>query len=198
MPLLRQEHAPLFRGRFVLHILFVCTGNVCRSPVAERLATTYANGVAIPEFVASSVGTRALVGHPVHPDAAHALEQLGGDASHHAARQVSAKLLMAADLVLTMSTAHRNSVLELAPRQINRAFTLHEAARLASHSGAHELTDLRALRSRNSVGELPDIADPIGRSAAFHAAVANEIADLLPPILELCRHVPPSRLPSST
>jgi protein-tyrosine phosphatase len=171
-----------------VHILFVCTGNICRSPVAERLATAYATRVAIPELQASSAGTRALVGHPVDPDAARALEGLGGDASNHKARQVTAKLLSTADLVLTMSTAHRNAVLELAPRQLNRTFTLHEAARLASDSGARELADLPALRSQVSAAELPDIADPIGRTAAFHAAIANQIAALLPPILELCRH----------
>jgi protein-tyrosine phosphatase len=104
------------------------------------------------------------------------------------ARQVTSKLLMTADLVLTMSTAHRNYVLELAPRQLNRTFTLHEAARIASDGGARQLADLPGLRAQISASGLPDIADPIGRSAAFHAAVANEIADLLPPILDLCRH----------
>ena len=179
-----------------MHLLFVCTGNICRSPVAERLATVYATRDAIPELRASSAGTRALIGHPVHPDAARALEALGGDASSHTARQVTAKLLMAADLVLTMSTAHRNYVLELAPRQLNRTFTLQEAARLASQGGTRELADLPAVRAQASADELPDIADPIGQSAAFHSAIANEIADLLPPILELCRHEPPSRLPT--
>lgn len=169
-----------------MHILFVCTGNICRSPVAERLTIAYANRYSMPHLRASSAGTRASIGHPIHPRAALALEELGGDASNHMAKQIKANLLDA-DLILTMSTAQRSSVLELAPRQMNRTFTMYEASRLAAQDIAHTISDLAEHRSQIFAGGLPDIADPIGESAAFHKAVAHEIAELLPPILELCR-----------
>ena len=113
-----------------MHLLFVCTGNICRSPTAERLSVAYAARLEIADFTASSAGTRAVVGHAVHRDSEFALRKLGGDPSNFTARQLTSKIASSADLVLTMTRPHRDSVLELAPRQLNRTFTLVEAARL--------------------------------------------------------------------
>ena len=114
-----------------MHIVFVCTGNICRSPTAERLAIAYAGEHGIPDFTASSAGTRAVIGRPIHKDAAVVLEKLRGDASSFAARQLTYKVASSADLIVTMTRDHRDIVLEAAPRQIQRTFTLTEAARLA-------------------------------------------------------------------
>ena len=170
-----------------MHVLFVCTGNICRSPTAERLAATYATQHAIPDFTASSAGTRAVIGHPIHPDSAVVLEELGGDASSFAARQLKSKIATAADLVITMTGAHRDIVLEAAPRQLWRTFTLTEAARLASMDGADTLADLAELRPRLTANDIADITDPIGQSPEVFAAIGAQIAGLLPPIMELCR-----------
>ena len=170
-----------------LHILFVCTGNICRSPTAERLAIAYCTRQQIPDFTASSAGTRAMVAHPVHQDAAQVLESLGGDASDFAARRLTPKMAAAADLVLTMTRAHRDSVLELAPHKLNRTFTLIEAARLTSKFDVQRIDNLANFRSQLAAHEIPDIPDPMGQSADVFAAVGNQIAELLPPVLELCR-----------
>ena len=172
---------------FSLHVLFVCTGNICRSPTAERLAAAYAAQSQVPDFRASSAGTRAVVAHPIHPDAALVLEKLGGDVSNFSAQQLTSRIASDADLVLTMTKAHRDAVLELAPHRLHRTFTLSEAARLASEFNARTVADLAALRPQLVAQELPDILDPIGQSAEFFAMVGSQIADLLPPILELCR-----------
>jgi protein-tyrosine phosphatase len=71
-----------------------------------------------------------VVGYPVQPNAALVLEKLGGDASGFAARQLTSRIASDADLVLTMTRAHRDAVLELAPHRLHRTFTLREAARL--------------------------------------------------------------------
>ena len=155
--------------------------------MAERLAAAYNARFKVPDFSASSAGTRALVAHPIHDDAAHVLKKLGGDSSNFAARQLTSKIASGADLVLTMTRAHRDAVLELAPRQLHRTFTLSEAARLVSECSARNVADLAALRPHLAAQELPDIPDPIGQSAEFFAMVGSQIADLLPPILELCR-----------
>ncbi|AGB21351.1 protein-tyrosine-phosphatase [Mycobacterium sp. JS623] len=168
-----------------MHILFVCTGNVCRSPTAERLAVAHCTRS--QEFRASSAGTRAVTGQPIQPWAARVLEQLGGDASDFAARQLTAKIAAEADLVITMTRAHRNAVLKFAPQQLHRTFTLSEAAHLASECNARNIEDLATLRPRLPAGGSPDIPDPIGQDEAFFAMVGAQIADLLPPILELCR-----------
>ncbi|HKP39548.1 low molecular weight phosphatase family protein [Mycobacterium sp.] len=176
---------------FALHVLFVCTGNICRSPIAERLASAYSTRIRVPDFRASSAGTRAVTAHPIHPDAALVLEKLGGDASNFAARQLTSRIASDADLVLTMTRAHRDTVLELAPRQLHRTFTLSEAARLASDCNARNIADLAALRPHLATHELADIPDPIGRAADFFATVGSQIAELLPPIVELCQRSSP-------
>ena len=170
-----------------MHILFVCTGNICRSPTGERLASAYATEHGMPELLASSAGTRAVIGHPVHRDAAVVLDSLGGDASGFAARQLTAKIASTADLIIAMTTAHRDIVLETAPRQLRRTFTLSEASRLASMDDAETLEDLAGLRPRLSTKDKPDVPDPIGQSPEVFASVGAQIAELLPPIMELCR-----------
>ena len=147
----------------------------------------YAAQHGLPDFTASSAGTRAVIGHPVHRDAATVLEELGGDASDFAARQLTAKIASAADLIIAMTGSHRDIVLEAAPRRLQRTFTLTEAAHLAAMNDAELLSDLAQLRPRLGTNYKLDIPDPIGQSPEVFAAVGAQIADLLPPIMELCR-----------
>jgi len=170
-----------------LHLLFVCTGNICRSPIAERLAVAYGRRHGILDLEASSAGTGAVVGHPIHHHAVSVIEELGGDASDFAARQLTARIATDADLVLAMTKAHRDAVLTLAPRLLHRTFTLAECARLAADHRPTDIAELAALRSRAAALGVADVADPIGRSADFFSQVGRQIADYLPPIIDLCR-----------
>ena len=170
-----------------LHVLFVCTGNICRSPSAERLAATYAGQLRITDFTASSAGTRAVTNSPVHHLAAQVLEELGGDSSGFSARQLTPKIASTADLVLTMTRSHSDSVLEIAPRQLRRTFTLGEAARLISEFNAQDLNDLAALRPHLPRDHTWDIPDPIGQGPEVFRTVGSQIADLLRPVLDLCQ-----------
>ena len=128
-----------------------------------------------------------MIAHPIHDDAAIVLEKLGGDGSDFVARQFSPKVAADADLVLTMTRAHRDAVLELAPRLLRRTFTLTEAALLASQFNAENVADLAALRPQLSAHDVTDIPDPIGQDPAVFETIGHQIADLLPPIVELCR-----------
>jgi protein-tyrosine phosphatase len=127
-----------------------------------------------------------VIGHPIHRDAAVVLGNLGGDASGFAARQFKPKIASGADLMITMTSAHRDIVLETAPRQLQRTFTLTEAAQLASMKGAETLADLAALRPHLGANDKSDVPDPIGQSTEVFEAIGAQIAEL-PPILELCR-----------
>ncbi len=166
--------------------MFVCTGNICRSPTAERLAAASGARLGIPDFTTSSAGTRAVIGHPIHPHAATVLQGLGGDTSDFAARQLTHRIASEADLILTMTKAHRDAVLEIAPHKLRRTFTLSEAAHLIAEKGAHDLADLATLRAHANSADLPEILDPIGQSEVVFEEVGAQIAAMLPPILELC------------
>ena len=137
-------------------------------------------------LTASSAGTRAVIDHPIHKSAAVVLERLGGDAAQFRARQLTPKIAVSADLVLTMTKAHREAVLEIAPRQLRKTFTVSEAAALASRYGAQRVEDLAALRPRLAANEVWDVPDPIGQSDEVFAAVGTQIAELLQPIVDLC------------
>lgn len=168
----------------VMHVLFVCTGNICRSPTGERLAVAFAEELGIGDLTASSVGTRALVGHPIEPTAALVLRGLGGDPDNFQARRLTTALATEADLILTMTERHRDKVLALAPVQFKRTFTLREAARLARASSARTVTDLADARRLHPTSEVEDITDPIGADENTFHEVGTEIATLLGPLLE--------------
>ncbi|MEH3138873.1 MAG: low molecular weight phosphatase family protein [Mycobacterium kyogaense] len=166
-----------------MNILFVCTGNICRSPTAERLTAAYAKEHVLADLAASSAGIRAVVGHPVHREAARVLRRLGGDPSNFVARQLKPPMGDSADLVLTMTVAHREAVLERAPRLLRRTFTLSEASRLAQEAGAQTIADFPRLRSRLLAHETTDVADPMGQPEEVFEAVGTHIAALLRPLV---------------
>lgn len=146
-----------------------------------------ATDTGIDGFEASSAGTRAVIGHPVHPDAERVLLVLGGSPENFAARHLTGNIATRADLILTMTKSHRNAVLEVAPQRLHRTFTLLEAARLVTEQNARTLADLANLRPHLDANNAVDIADPIGQSPEVFFAIGNQIAAALPPILELCR-----------
>lgn len=130
-----------------------------------------------------------MIGHPIHHEAALVLESLGGDPSDFAARQLSARIAAGADLILTMTKSHRDSVLEVAPQKLHRTFTLPEVARIISAHDPQTLADLSPLRSQVASHQAPDVADPIGQSSEVFAAIGDQIAGLLTPVLEFFRRV---------
>lgn len=115
-----------------LTILTVCTGNICRSPLAEVLLrrALEPRGVRV-----HSAGTHALVGHGMPEPALELAAQHGADpavAGAHQARYLVEPLLADADLVLTMAREHRSHVVKMMPSMLRRTFTVREFARLAS------------------------------------------------------------------
>ncbi len=90
--------------------LFVCTGNLCRSPMAEAIARTMA-----PEHSFASAGTWAGRGNPATREAEVAAAEAGGDLTGHRSQPLSRALLDTADQVYVMTAAHLRAVRELAP-----------------------------------------------------------------------------------
>src|SRR5215218_2551209 len=86
-------------------ILFVCTANVCRSPMAEAIFNALAEERVLL-WRAESAGVAALVGEDITPNARAALDEVGIYANEHRARQVSEEMMGEADLVLGMGPRH--------------------------------------------------------------------------------------------
>ena len=80
-------------------ILFVCTGNTCRSPLAAALARSVG-------IDAESAGLSARTGDPATPQAVWAAEDFGADLTRHRAKRVTAELLKQADRVYAMTEGH--------------------------------------------------------------------------------------------
>ncbi|AMO67026.1 low molecular weight protein-tyrosine-phosphatase [Zhongshania aliphaticivorans] len=104
------------------NILMVCIGNICRSPTAEYLLKHKLAHK--PGLTIHSAGLGALVDKPIDPSAGQLLSANGVDASGHAARQVTAELLLKADLILVMEQRHVKGITELAPQVSGKTFLL--------------------------------------------------------------------------
>ena len=201
-----------------MQLLFVCTGNLCRSPVAERLATAWArqalaDSPELGEVTILSAGIEAEAGLTIAPSSARALQRLGGDAEGFSSRQLTAELAAGADLVLTMTRNHRRNVLQLAPRKLRHTFTLTEAADLLNHADLRGLRTmplawrarelgrrLDAARAHRSPAGPDDVTDPMGQRPVVHEQVADIIAAALRPLADVVltsvRDQPALRVPA--
>lgn len=184
-------------------IVFVCTGNLCRSPLAERL-TRSALGPC-PAIQVISAGTHAERGRPMAERAQHVLIRLGGDPGGFASRPLTPELVAAADLVLTATADHRAASVAKHLPAVTRAFTIAEFGALAQavpvaevirHEDrvrrAHALVaEAQALRGLVPMDQ-PDIPDPYGGSRRAYRAAGQRIAESLAVPLRLLTHSPAS------
>ncbi len=106
-------------------ILFVCTGNTCRSPMAEAILKEMVREKG-EGYEVISAGTSAGEGEPAAGEAVRALEEEGIVLSGHRSRPVTGELLDRADLVITMTRGHKERVLEMRPQAGAKTFTLKE------------------------------------------------------------------------
>ncbi|ABK04603.1 protein tyrosine phosphatase [Arthrobacter sp. FB24] len=155
-----------------VRILTVCTGNICRSPVAERLLQAGLDQVLPGGFEVRSAGTRAMVGNPIQPLSADIVNMYGGTDKGFTARQLTQKILRDTDIVLTMTSKHRGEVLQLDASLLKRTFTIREFARM-----------LEALEERDAAGEAT------GTAAAEKASDAGTMWRGLPARLASVRHL---------
>jgi protein-tyrosine phosphatase len=176
-----------------LTVLFVCTGNICRSPLAERLFI--ARSVPEAGVLAHSAGLGALEGYPMDQASAQALRELGGDGQGHLAQYLNESLIAEADLILGAEEAHRDTVLRLAPATMRRAFTMREFARLGADvspatSLGHAKAVIASVASRRGLVDAvapgaDDIADPYRRPIDEVRECAQKIAQAVDATLRL-------------
>jgi len=180
-------------------VLLVCTGNICRSALAERLGRAFLDQIMdedAGQVRLVSAGTRAVVGSAMHPDSALVLRGFGAEAGDFRARQLVDGMATAADLTLTMTRRHRHYVLQHDPRALARTFTLREAADLIERLGdtpcegatlaeraGNLVKSMAAARSQRHTGEDDDVRDPIGEPLGVHDEVGTVIVESLLPVL---------------
>lgn len=129
-------------------ILFVCTGNTCRSPMAEELFREK-TGTGDNRFQVISAGTSAGRGVPAAEEAVQALKERGLDLSEHQSRPITGELLKEADLILTMTRNHKETLLQMEPGVGDKVFTLKEYARyLAGDDLVRQVVELDREESR--------------------------------------------------
>lgn len=104
-------------------LLFVCTANVCRSPMAAALFNVLAEDAKLP-YEAASAGVAALVGEPISPEAEATLAEMGVYTNGHRARQADGAMLREADLVLGMTPHHAQFLRRLPDGAAERVHTL--------------------------------------------------------------------------
>ncbi|MGN6218384.1 MAG: low molecular weight phosphatase family protein [Microbacterium sp.] len=150
-------------------ILTVCTGNICRSPLAEQLLRAHLRPL---DATVESAGVSALVGVGMPAPALALAGRLGvTDAADHVGRQVTVDLVRNADLVLAMSREHRRALVELTPAATRKTFTIRELANIAAGISDDELA--------GEVAGTPDATDAL-RAAVGLASALRGVVEPLP------------------
>ena len=176
-------------------ILFVCTGNICRSPLSEQLLRRSIN---TPDIVTYSAGTSAMVGEPMPHIQQDIAKKLGiENPENHRGQQLTAEHIERADLILVMERAHRSIVVQQAPRSLRRTFTFRELARISEVVPDEDLAfdsdrlvdRLKVLVEAASINrgiavpletpEEDDIVDPYKRSKQIYLESRDQIVGTL-------------------
>jgi len=139
-----------------IHILFVCTGNTCRSPMAEALAKKIYTEAGL-DVITYSAGTSASSRHMASSQAITVMkDEEGLDIKQHKSLPISKELIVKSNLVLTMTHAHKDTVVKKYPQYANKIYTLGEYA---------------------GVGE--EVPDPFGGDIDCYILCAKTIKELL-------------------
>jgi ribose 5-phosphate isomerase B len=156
----------------MFRVLLVCTGNTCRSAMAEGLLERLLGGPPPAGIEVSSAGTAALAGLPASAEAVEVCREVGADLTRHHSRRLTPGLLADSDLVLVMEERHREAALELLPGAAGKIHLLAEFAGGPPEPVADPIgggTSLyrrtRALLERLLASALPRIRDLAARAA---------------------------------
>ena len=146
-------------------ILFICTGNVCRSPMAEGLLRAALGNN--PNYRVASAGIGALDGQLASPESVQAMAEIGLDIASHVSQSLRVPLVEAADFIFTMTRQQQDTIQAFYPSAAEKTFLLRE------------------FEDAEVIGR--DVSDPIGQSLDVYRRTRDQIQQALPSILEFIK-----------
>lgn len=135
-------------------VLVVCTGNTCRSPMAEGWLNQRLKGKG---WTAESAGVAAWGGSPATAEAIEAMREIGIDISLHRSQRVTVEMMAAAAVVLAMTEGHRREIVRRFPDAKGKVFLVHSFG----------------------LGEAQDVEDPVGLPMEAYQHTRDELVQAL-------------------
>ena len=148
------------------HILFVCTGNICRSPMAEAMLKSVLPVDLQPKVQVASAGTYAHDGLPAEPHAVQVMSEFDIDLSHHRSRMIRPEFVAGADLIIIMETMHGTGIQDF----------VHTAKK-----------PIRLLATFGGQSRSAEIPDPYGGDLERYRQTAMQIRSCLEGVVQTIR-----------